>query len=72
MINVKGKNIPKKKKKVAIDVRRKGSSPNGLIKSLKWKGLGCGRILDFTVRFAMMHKASTKKAQILIAQPNPT
>jgi hypothetical protein len=72
MINVKGKNMPKKEKKVAMDVRRKGSSPNGLIKSLMRKGLGCGKILDFTVRFVMMHKARIKKAQILIAQPNPT
>lgn len=66
-----GRNIPKKKKKLAATVRQKRSSSSGWTKSDSLKGLGLGLILDLTVRFATTKSAKIVKAMILVVHPYP-
>lgn len=52
IINVKGRNIPKKNRNDAKTTREYGSSPSGKINSIKLHGFGLGGKRDFTVIFA--------------------
>lgn len=69
---VNGKNIPQKKQKAPASVSANLSSANGLTKFRISNGLGrCGN-LDFSVRLAIPNMNKMRKAQILMAQGNPT
>ena len=52
MMKVKGRNMPKKKRKDAKTVRKKGNSLRGLMKSIIDQGFGMGGRRDFKVRLA--------------------
>ena len=51
-MNVNGRNMPKKKRKEAKTVKKKGSSLKGLMKSMIDQGFGEGGRRDLRVRLA--------------------
>ena len=54
-----------------VVTRRKGSSPRGLINSLRSRGLGLRGKRLVTVRFAMIRTNKIRNAAQRIAHPNP-
>ena len=72
MIKLKGRKVPKKKRKLAKAVKRKGSSLRGLMNSMMIKGLGRGSRRDLTVRFAMIMRPRIMKAAIRMDQAKST
>ncbi len=68
---MKGKKVPKKKKKDAMQSNKKAGSLQGRTKSIGSNFLGRGDNRDFTVRFAMTSMPKIMNATALIVHGNP-
>ena len=69
---MKGRKVPKKKKKEARQSRPNAGSFRGRMNSMRTRGRGLGVNLDLTVKLAMISMPSMRKAQALIVHGNPT
>jgi hypothetical protein len=68
---LKGKKVPKKKRKEAKHIKAKAGSVNGLMKSNASNFFGLGVSLDLTVRFATINIPRIVKATVRIVHGNP-
>ena len=67
-----GRNVPKKKKKLAMHKREKDVCFNGRMNSITSIFCGLGLSLDFTVRFVIISIPRMTNAQMRIVHGKPT
>jgi hypothetical protein len=71
MRKLKGRKVPKKKKKLARDTKRKSGSLSGTMNSITVNGFTVWLSLDLTVMFVMTSRPSIMNATVRIVYPNP-